>query len=148
MLFCVESGNCSCASPKAIDCADPLVVGERNTSVIGMKIGCLPVTSLRLSTLECFYNQTCVDEVKASFQLQNLSITALDSSQSSQYSLNTTLDYIIDSLFLEQSTENVNYSAYYEQCNPQQCSYSLVARNSVLSIFTTLLGLCKFFIQN
>ena len=111
-----------------------------------MKIGCLPVTSLLLSTLECFYNQTCVNEVKGSFQLQNLSITALNSSYSSQYSMNTTLDYIINNLFIEQSSGNVNYSAYYEQCSPQQCTYSMVTSNSALSIFTTLLGLCKFFI--
>jgi len=110
-----------------------------------MKIGCLPLTSLRLSTLECFYNQTCVDEVKASFHLQNLSITALNSSHSSQYSMNTSLDHIIDNLFLEQSTENIDYIAYFDECNPQQCTYTHINQNYPLLIFTTLLGLCKFY---
>ena len=116
---------------------------NENVSITGMFIGCLPITSLRLSTLQCFYDRNCLDIVKNALKLENLSITALDSTQSSQFLLNTTLDRIIDNLMLEEWSNSQNYTSYFNQCNSQQCSYSIVKRNSILLIFTVLLGLCK-----
>jgi hypothetical protein len=75
--------------------------------------------------------------------LQNLSIISLNSTQLRQFSMNTTLNNITDNLMLEEWTYNVNYSAYFDQCNPQQCTYSITERNNLLVVFTTLLGFCK-----
>ena len=116
---------------------------NENVSIPGMFIGCLPITSLRLSTLQCFYDQSCLDTVKNVLKLENLSITALNSTQSSRFFVNTTLDHIIDNLMLEERLNSQNYTSYLHQCNPQQCSYSVIKKNDVLLVVTTLLGLCK-----
>lgn len=108
-----------------------------------MMIGCLPITSLRLSTLECFYNQTCLNQMKTILNIENITISALDSTQTSQFFPNTTLNHIIDHLMLEKWTNQTNFTKYFDQCNPQECTYSLIEQNSALSIFATLLGLCK-----
>ena len=135
-------GNCSCSSVESLYCTDPLVING-NVSIPGMFIGCLPITSLRLSTLQCFYDQHCLDIVKDTLGLNNISITALNSTQSSRFLYNTTLDRIINNLMLEEWSNSQNYSAYFYQCNPQQCSYSIVRRNDASLILTTLLGFCK-----
>jgi hypothetical protein len=110
-----------------------------------MFIGCLPITSLRLSSFQCFYDQICLDEVKEALGLKNLSMISLDPSQLSQFAINTTLGPIIDNLLLEEWTNKINYTEYFNQCNLQQCTYSITKRNNPLVIFTTLLGLCKYF---
>lgn len=142
-----ESNNCSCASSQATTCANPLIIGE-NTTVLGMMIGCLPLTSLRLSTLQCFYDEICFDEVKHVFNLQNLSINILNSSKSTRFLLNKTLATIIDNLMLETWSSNIDYDEYFHECNPQQCTYSRNERNRPLSIFSTLLGVCEFISNN
>ena len=142
--FChIESGNCSCGTIQSASCIDPLVISQ-NTSIPGMFVGCLPLTSLRLSTLECFYNQSCLDRVTQAINLQYIPLTALDPTQSNQFSINTTLNYIIDNLMLDDWTSNNNYSAYFNECNLNQCTYSIIKQNNPLVIFTTLLGLCEF----
>lgn len=142
-FYFVKLGNCSCSSTQSLYCSDLLLINE-NVSVPGMFIGCLPITSLRLSTLQCFYDQNCLDIVKNVLKLENLSVTALNSTQSSRFFVNATLDHIIDNFMLEEWLNSQNYSSYFHQCNPQQCSFSVVKRNDALLIITTLLGLCKF----
>ena len=143
-FFCfIESDNCSCGTSQSLYCIDPLIMNE-NLSVPGMFIGCLPLTSLRLSSLQCFYDQICLDKIKQAIKLQNISITSLNSTQSSHFSMNTTLDHIIDNLMLEQWTNNINYNEYFNECNLEKCSYSIIKQNNALVIFTTLLGLCKY----
>ena len=137
-----ESGNCSCGTSQASSCIDPLII-DQNTSIPGMFIGCLPLTSLRLSTLECFYNDSCIDKVKQALTLQDIPVTALDSTRSSRFSVNATLDLIIDQLMLEDWINDTDYSHYFGQCDVKQCTYSMTVRNNALVIATTLLGLCK-----
>lgn len=109
-----------------------------------MLIGCLPITSLRLSTLQCFYDQNCLDQVKNTLNIQNISIIPLNITQSSKFPMNITFNQVIDNLMLEKWTYDVDYDKYFSECSPKQCSYSIVKENNALVIFTTLLGLCKF----
>lgn len=136
-------GNCSCATPQSLYCADQLFIND-TTEVPGMFIGCLPVTSLRLSSLQCFYNQTCVNVVQEALDLINLHLTALHRSQSNQDQSNTTLGNLIDNLMLDDWNQQMNYTEYFNQCYLQQCTYSVTKRYNALVIFTTLLGLCKY----
>ena len=139
----LESGNCSCGTPRSLYCIDPLVINQ-NVSVSGMFIGCLPLTSLRFSSLTCFYDQLCLNQIKQAINLSNLSIIPLETTQSHGFSVNTSLSEIIDNLMLREWTNNIDYSEYFNQCQPVQCTYSIMKRNNILVIFTTLLGLCKF----
>ena len=128
---------------EAVNCTDTLRV-QNNTVVDGMFIGCLPITSLLLSTLECFYNQTCLDKIKQALNIQNFSIDPLNSLESSQYSSKTTVNQIMNNLMLENWTYEINYTDYFSQCNLTKCSYSVMDKKNPLSTFMTLLGLCKY----
>ena len=110
-----------------------------------MFIGCLPIASLRLSTLECFYNQTCLNGIQQILDSQNISIiNSLDRFASSQYSIETTLNDIIDYLMLEEWTYRINYTSYFNTCNLKKCTYSIMKTKNPLVIFMSLLGLCKW----
>lgn len=132
-------GNCSCSTPESRYCIDPLFITE-NVSVPGMFIGCLPITSLRLSSLKCFYDQLCLNQMKEIIHLTNISIVSLYVSQSS----NKTLGEIIDNLMLKQWIHQINYTEYLNECQPIECTHLILQRNHFLVVFTTLLGLCKF----
>lgn len=136
-------GECSCGTSRSMYCIDSLIIHD-DIIVDGMFIGCLPITSLRLSTLECFYNQTCLNRTQVAFNLQNMSISSLNPLQQSQYSVNTTLNKIIDNLMLENWTYEISYAEYFNQCNIKECTYSIMERNNPLVIFTALLSLCKY----
>ena len=134
--------NCSCGTPQSLTCNDSLII-KNHTIISGMCIGCLPITSLRLSTLECFYNQTCLNEIKETLNLQNMSLHSLDPFASSQYLINTTLNYIIDRFMLEKWANQINYTQYFDTCNLEKCTYSTMDTKNPLAICTNLLGLCK-----
>ena len=138
----VESGHCSCGTPRSLYCIDPLVING-NVSVPGMFIGCLPLTSLRLSSLECFYDQQCLNNIQQAMNLSNLLIMPLSANQSNRLAVNRSLDRIIGNLMLNEWTNDINYSEYFHQCQSTQCTYSITERNNLLVVFTTLLGLCK-----
>jgi len=139
-----NSNNCSCASAKASTCFDSFIINQ-NTTITGMMIGCLPLTSLRLSTLECFYDRICFQQILNTLNLSTttISIEILNSTQSSRFMPNTTLHIVLDNLMLEQWFNYINYTAYFHQCNPRECTYSINKRNNFLFVFSTLLGLCK-----
>lgn len=138
------SENCSCASSQSMKCREPLILND-NLSINGMFIGCLPITSLRLSTLECFHDRICFDKVNLALNTKNSSsIELLNHLSESHFRINTTLDKIIDELMLEEWIYSIDYNQYLEKCHVTQCTYSVTERNRFVIIFTTLLSLCKY----
>ncbi|CAF4408793.1 unnamed protein product, partial [Adineta steineri] len=53
------------------------------------KLGCLPVNAILLSTLECFYNQTCLNQLIAFFPT-NQKFLAMNFSEQSRFTINST----------------------------------------------------------
>ncbi|CAF4856359.1 unnamed protein product, partial [Rotaria sp. Silwood2] len=109
-------------------------------------LGCLPIESLFRSTLECFYNQTCVD-ILVSY-LNNTSINktifnALDSTTYSGFFPNMTINELVNNLFVETESwkANISYTSFYSQCEPTFCTYTIIKRNNALFICTNILGL-------
>ena len=103
-----------------------------------MKMGCTPSESFLASTLQCFYNQSCLDLIQTHTNY-NFSITPLQTSNSS-FSKNTTIDELKRNLFIESWSTDVNYSSYYEQCSPSICFYISVKRFNIFSIIAVVLG--------
>ncbi len=105
----------------------------------GLKMGCTPSESFRASTLECFYDQTCLDIIQQYNNSTNriipLSVTV------NQFPINTSMAELIDNLFVEQWSTTKNYSSYFKQCAPVLCSYSYTQDFNLLYIITILLGL-------
>ncbi|CAF4106479.1 unnamed protein product [Adineta steineri] len=108
----------------------------------GLVIGCLPVYGLRLSTLECFYNSTCLERL-ATFLNSSYVLSPLNISLYSRFTpiSSTTIGTLIDELFIETWYNTSNYSSYFSSCAPLTCHYSYEKRNSVLYMITTYVGL-------
>ncbi|CAF1607460.1 unnamed protein product, partial [Adineta ricciae] len=111
-------------------------------TVPGMYAGCYIIESLLASTFECFYNETCITRLRSFYQSnQTLQITPLNSSLPSLYSVNSTMQEMVNNLMIEEWNAIINYSNYFGECNPIQCTYSYQTRNDVIYIVTTLIGL-------
>ncbi|CAF1482418.1 unnamed protein product [Rotaria sordida] len=84
--------------------------------------GCIPLDSMRQSTLECLYNQSCVDAI--SFQPKIFRPKALNVSLSN-FSLNSTIGSLFDgSLFVEIWKNQSSFENYFTACKSQSLSYS------------------------
>jgi hypothetical protein len=122
---------------------------ETNSSEIipikGMKIGCTPSESFRLSTLECFYDQSCIDLIQQytnyTSSINSTNSPSLLSPTMSRFPINTTIAELINDLFIEQWATTINYSSYYEQCSPLICSYTYNQQFNPMYTITFLLGL-------
>ena len=135
----IYDNDCSCALNS--NCTSPAYFLESNDSsnkieLQGLKIGCTPSESFLLSTLECFYNETCIHIIKQYINysqiLDPISITTIE---------NRTIEQLVKNLFIDQWLITKNYSLYYQQCLPLSCSYSYVQDSSLIYIFSFILSL-------
>ncbi|CAF4308701.1 unnamed protein product [Adineta steineri] len=110
--------------------------------VPGFYIGCYVIETLLQSTLQCFYDQTCIDELLLYLTTASpINVTALDPSLSSQYSEDSTIEYLLNSLMIEEWNPIQIYDRYYNECQPIECTYTIKTRNSVIYIITTMFGI-------
>ncbi|CAF1058517.1 unnamed protein product [Adineta steineri] len=110
--------------------------------VPGFYIGCYVIETLLQSTLQCFYDQTCIDELLLYLTTASpINVTALDPSLSSQYSEDSTIEYLLNSLMIEEWNPIQIYDRYYDECQPIECTYTIKTRNSVIYIITTMFGI-------
>ncbi|CAF1223430.1 unnamed protein product [Rotaria sordida] len=136
----IYDNNCSCGLYP--NCTTQANFIERNSSRIsikGLKIGCTPSESLRSSTLECFYDQSCINQIQRYTNSTN-KIIPLEINMS-RFSINTTVAELINDLFVEQWATALNYSSYYKQCLPLLCSCTYIQKFNILYIITISLGL-------
>lgn len=135
---------CSCAME--LECASKTgIFPVRDQSVwlmtvSGMVSGCLTVESLLLSTLICFYNQTCVNQLISYFYTKQ-TFTAMSTTVKSQYQLNSTIKSILDQLMIEEWINNISYEKYYQKCLPTLCTYTILQKHDFIFILTKILGL-------
>ncbi|CAF1013972.1 unnamed protein product [Adineta ricciae] len=141
----IYDGNCSCGLYS--NCTTQAnFIDEQNVSaavpIKGLKMGCLPSESLRSSTLECFYDQSCLNLVRNyTNATKSINSSAPLSIAESRFFINTTVAELMDELFVEQWATTINYSLYFEQCLPLLCSYTYNQPFSVLYTITLILGL-------
>ncbi|CAF1166746.1 unnamed protein product [Adineta ricciae] len=76
----------------------------------GLKIGCIPSESFRSSTIECFYNSSCLQYIQ---EYTNFTFSKTLSSTESRFSAQATIHELSDNLFIEDWNITVNYSLYY-----------------------------------
>ena len=102
--------------------------------VPGMTTGCFTIDSLLLSTLECFYLDSCLSNLylilSITFDATNTDLTWFRSrplvydQESSRFPPNTTLSVIARAIMIEQWNSSVSFDLYYEGCAPIYCTYS------------------------
>jgi hypothetical protein len=99
-----------------------------------MMIGCYPLEALLQSTLQCFYDQQCIDS-DGIFQALNSSFI------SNHFNLNLTIETILQELMVEIYSIDVSYDKYFYECAASSCTYSYIGRENMIDVITTLIGL-------
>ncbi|CAF1269244.1 unnamed protein product [Adineta ricciae] len=119
------------------------VFGNLNTdppilfSIPGMLVGCLPYNSLLKSTLECLFDQQCIDTFRTFINILPL----IKPLSSSNFPVNTTINELLDNLLIESWNEHINFTNYYHVCSPSTCTYLYNQRFSLVFIILTLTSL-------
>ena len=125
--------NCNCLTSSS--CAQPSV-----PFIPGYLVGCTPLESLLASTIECLYEQTCIELLTTYLNL-SIPIPRLLNYNETHFFSNATIDSIGQQMFIETCSSNVSYNQFYEQCHPLSCLVTLAKRNSPIFVVTTLFGL-------
>ena len=147
---CLTSNTC--VRPQGFYCRSvscQMAANLPNQTIPGLRISCFPINSVLLSTLECFYNASCIQmlldwrlfEIADIYRPLVLNVTPLNPNLSSRYAPTTTLDVAISRLLIEDWKVTTNVAAHYDQCKPSICTYTYVARLSPLYVVTSVLGL-------
>lgn len=148
-VITLENG-CSCGTRR--DCLTNAGIYDSNSriqyfEIPGWNVGCSVVETLLRSTLECFYNQTCIDMLNYYIgtirpkSYNRVNVTAMNYTTSSRFQINTLVHDIVDELFIEEWQISVSYAAFYEQCNLNHCLYSKSKRNGFIYVISSILGL-------
>ncbi|CAF1412367.1 unnamed protein product [Adineta steineri] len=138
-------GNCNCAYSAM--CIYEFRIYDPTGSyalftVPGIYTGCYIIESLLLSNLECFYNETCINQIQSYFiYYLSMNLTTLDTSLLVRFSMHSTIQELVDQLMVEEWNSSTIYDGYYNECQPSKCSYSYETKNSVVYIVTTVIGL-------
>ncbi|CAF1277980.1 unnamed protein product [Adineta steineri] len=109
-------------------------------SIPGMSTGCFPGFTILSSTLECFYNQTCVDKLLSYFPTSE-KFKAMIIDNESLYQPTSTIQSIIDNLMIENWTMNIDYDKYYSECAPSLCTYLKISRRDFVHVLKKLISL-------
>ncbi|UJR12054.1 hypothetical protein I4U23_016232 [Adineta vaga] len=105
----------------------------------GMVTSCYPLNSILESSLECFYDRKCVNNLLLHLPT-NEKFTAMTISETSRFPFQTTVQSLVDHLMIEDWNTSISYEQYYNQCIPMTCTYSTVKPNSFLIIITKCIG--------
>lgn len=152
----VQIDNCSCGLSD--ECKEPLVMYNYtdyyNFKPLGVQfkfsdifVSCFSIPSLLQSSLKCFFNETCLGFVQEKLNALPRDIryplinASLLQKNSTRFSPDQSVQEIVNEMMIERWGEDIQYSQYYEQCNPKLCSYFVTAHNDALYIFTTMIGL-------
>ena len=137
--------DCNCAV--SYTCVEQAAIFNGSSEITlfvvpGLYIGCLLTESLLRSTLECLYNQTCIDQLQSYLMTASIiRVTALNSSASSRFSTTSMVQELVNAMMMEEWSFSSAYANYYDECRPSFCTYTYVTRNNGVAIVTILLGL-------
>ncbi|CAF3899998.1 unnamed protein product [Adineta steineri] len=105
-------------------------------TIPGMFIGWFPYESVLISTLECFYDETCFSQILSHIN-STKHFTILNSSSHE----NNTIESLANHLFIHSWSNETLFKSYFEQCNPLTCEYSYETRLDLIYILTIFIGL-------
>ena len=138
--------DCACACALSSTCTQASIHHHYSNNTLSFKVpgfygACYVIESLFRSTLECFYDQDCIDKIQNYISREQwINVTALDASLSN-YSKNSTIQELAENLMIEQWYAPTIFENYYNECQPVQCTYTFETNNDLIYIFTTLFGL-------
>ncbi|CAF1405920.1 unnamed protein product [Adineta ricciae] len=133
----ITYNSCSCGTSSS--CSQPVTID--NSIIDGLLMGCYPMQTVLQSSLQCFYNQTCLQVILSYFQKSfdyNVSFQIL--SPNRLYRTDEKVEQMVDRLFIDQWTINRSYENYYDRCAATLCTYSYIEHFNIFYISTTILG--------
>jgi hypothetical protein len=111
----------------------------------GLWLGCYVTESLFGSTLECYFNQSCLDTIYqliVSMSKYPFNATAMIyNSSNTQYDTTTKLQEIIEQLMIEQWNDQISFNSYFRQCDPVLCVYTYNKQGDLAYVLTTTIAL-------
>ena len=144
-LFALTFHNCSCSSSAKCITTSNIFNSFDSTILFTMPdlyIGCTVTEALLQSSLICFYNQTCIDRFVSYLQFNSsIRVSALTTSTSDSYRINSTLQELVDQLMVGAWQFSIEHGSYFNACQPERCIFTQATRNDALYIITTLFGL-------
>ncbi|CAF4114461.1 unnamed protein product, partial [Adineta steineri] len=109
-------------------------------NVTGFLVGCYAFDALLQSSLICFFDSICLNNILTYFPTINITGDDILNINQTKFEPNTTIETLANNLFIEDWTVEPLFSAYYSKCAPILCIYTFTERNSFLQVLTTLLG--------
>ncbi len=136
--------SCSCVLYPNCSMPVSFTIGPTFYTIPGLRLGCYMTEALLQSTLECYYNQSCVDTLHSIIQ-STLSFngTALDSTVDSQFNTSSLISSLVAEMMIENWTYTWSHEVFYNNCQPSACVFSYEDKNGffdVVIIFMELIG--------
>ena len=131
--------NCSCLRSQG--CPHPATINDTNghrITIPGMIADCFAMDATLASTLECYYDQSCLSLLHSSLPTV---IQPLSDALNKHFTINSTVEMILNRIMIDEITSDVRFDLFYSQCNPSYCFYSYAHRFDVLFVATTIIGI-------
>ena len=140
--------GCYCFPSSFEECVRKTIIFEGNTQSIipGMFQSWFPFQSLLMSTLECFYNDTCLSQI-LEYINSTESTTNFTTLNSSLLSLNDDnneydkIESLANNLFLQSWMNGSSFESYFNHCKPLTCEHTYESRPDLIYIVTKTIGL-------
>ena len=114
-----------------------------DTLVKGFFAACTPLEALLQSTLDCLYDTDCLQLLTEYFPSINQTNLNLNDHVLQSEKTNTTVYDRLSNLFIKQWTIELNYSNYFDNCNPSTCTYTttnIINYSYAITLFFSLYG--------
>ena len=133
--------GCSCFDKSGCPQETRLFANQSTTNgtiVPGMMFNCQPFDGALASSLECFYQPSCLSLIQ---QVLFIPVTPPPlASAGSRFSPTTTVQSLVDELMIEQLIDETLFSQYYTRCDPTYCIYLYSRRFDVLFMVTLVIS--------
>ena len=148
---CGESDLCT--HPQGFYCTAPscnTVLRLPDQIIPGLVIGCYAINSMLFSTLECLYEQSCIEmmlDFRWYYTNRNWStrampaIPSLNTSIPSRFPPLTKIEAIVAQAFVEEWITTVDVESHFRLCQPKECTYSWIGRHQLIIIVTNVISL-------
>ncbi|CAF3573537.1 unnamed protein product [Rotaria socialis] len=111
-----------------------------SSTIPGLSFNCFIFDSVLESSLICWYDSNCLDEVLTKLMLNVTNITVLDDTWPSRFFSNSSIKTLLDNMMIEEWQAWINYTAFYEICHPAYCTFTYDDRHNTLYLITTMIG--------
>ncbi|CAF1297605.1 unnamed protein product [Adineta steineri] len=142
-------GNCTCLNiegcPRSATFNDSY---GHLVNVPGMIVDCLVVDGTLASTLECYYNQSCISVLHGQL---SMNIKPLSNTSNKKFSMYSTVQLIFNKSMIDETITEIRFDKYFSECNCPFCSYSYRRRFDIFFIFTAVtgsIGILSFIIRH